>query len=181
MIASRHTLLHRITSLTLLLATLVLGGQRVKAQTLTLRTNALMWGLEAANVSVDLTVSDCSTIGLTGVYSIQDAWVRDLNVKGVELEYRYWFSHQPYYRLFMGPIAGIFHYSYDNYPSAQMAIPVGLNAGYALPLTDHWNVEACYGLGCLFYNRAGATADLPRERNHKFTTINLGLNLCYVF
>ena len=153
---------------------------RVQAQTLALRTNALFWGVEAANLSADFTVNECSTIGITGIYSLQNSWLREANVRGAELEYRYWFSHQPFHRLFMGPMVGIFHYSYDDYPARQLAVPVGLNAGYAWTLTDHWNLEACYGLGCLFYNRTDRSTDTT-TRYHKFTSINLGLSLSYVF
>ena len=46
----------------------LLDDNRLEAQTVAVRTNALLWGAEAANVSVDLTVSEHSTVGITGVF-----------------------------------------------------------------------------------------------------------------
>lgn len=150
----------------------------LRAQTVAVRTNAMFWAVEAANVSVDLTINECTTLGVTGVYSVADAWIKDAHVQGIELEYRYWFSHQPFHRLFMGPMAGIFHYRIDNDVKDQTAVPMGINAGYALTLTDHWNVEASYGLGCLFYKRIDGKSVAS---HHKFTSLNLGLSIAYVF
>ena len=121
----------------------LLDDNSLSAQTVAVRTNALLWGAEAANVSVDLTVSEHSTVGITGVYSVHDSWIRDTNLKGGQIEYRYWFSHQPFHRLFVGPIAGIFHYTVKDDQDIQTCMPAGINVGY--------------------------------------TTINLGLNLSYVF
>ena len=161
----------------------LLGGNSLSAQTVAVRTNALLWGAEAANCSVDLTLSEHSTVGITGVYSVHDSWIRDTNLKGWQIEYRYWFSHQPFHRLFVGPIAGIFHYSVDDDRDTQTCVPAGINVGYAWTLTNHWNVEACYGVGYLYYNRASRDAYdvISKSGHHKFTSINLGLNLSYVF
>lgn len=161
----------------------ILTGDGLNAQTVAVRTNALLWGAEAANVSVDLTVSEHSTVGITGIFSVHDSWIRDTNVKGGQIEYRYWFSHQPFHRLFVGPIAGIFHYSIDDDLDIQTCVPAGINAGYAWTLSTHWNIEACYGVGYLYYNRAsrGVNDKISKSNHHKFTTINFGLNLSYVF
>ena len=160
-----------------------LNGQTVSAQTIALRTNAMLWGAEAANVSVDLTVNEYSTIGITGIYSLADSWVRDTNLKGGQVEYRYWFSHQPFHRLFVGPVVGIFHYKIEDDKDTQTCLPAGLNAGYAWTLSTHWNAEAYYGIGCLFYNRASRNEKdvVVKTNHHKFTTINLGLSISYVF
>ncbi len=160
-----------------------LKGNHLGAQTVAVRSNALLWGAEAANVSVDLTVSERSTIGITAVVSVLDSWVYDTNLKGGQIEYRYWFSHQPFHRLFVGPIAGIFHYTIEDDQDTQTCVPAGINAGYAWSLSNHWNIEACYGVGLLYYNRASRDANdvLRKSNHHKFTTINLGLNLSYVF
>ena len=161
----------------------MLCGNKLNAQTVSVRTNALLWGAEAANASVDLTVSEHSTIGITGVFSIADSWVRDTNLKGGQIEYRYWFSHQPFHRLFVGPIAGIFHYSVEDDRDTQTCVPAGINVGYTWALSTHWNVEGCYGVGYLYYNRASRNIYdvISKTHHHKFTTINIGLNLSYVF
>lgn len=161
----------------------LLEDNRLAAQTVAVRTNALLWGAEAANVSVDLTVSEHSTVGITGIFSVHDSWIRDTNLKGGQIEYRYWFSHQPFHRLFVGPIAGIFHYTVDDDQDVQTCVPAGINVGYAWTLSTHWNVEACYGVGYLYYYRASRDAFdvISKSNHHKFTTINLGLNLSYVF
>lgn len=173
-----------ILRLVILCSLFSMFASRSDAQTLALRTNALLWGAEAANLSADLTLADHSTIGITGVWSVADSWIHDTNLRGWQFEYRYWFSHQPFHSLFVGPIAGIFHYRIDDDPDSQMACPVGINCGYAFTLSKHWNIEACYGVGCLFYNRAQYDEDqqfVAKSQQHKFTTINLGLNLSYVF
>lgn len=186
MMSHNNTIVFRLSVL-LAFACMVLSPMqhcnKLKAQTVAVRTNALLWGAEAANVSVDLTVSERSTIGITGVFSIADSWVRDTNLKGGQIEYRYWFSHQPFHRLFVGPIAGIFHYSVEDDRDAQTCVPAGINVGYTWTLSTHWNVEGCYGVGYLYYNRASRNVYdvISKTNHHKFTTINIGLNLSYVF
>ena len=159
------------------------NGHQLYAQTVAVRSNALLWGAEAANLSVDLTVNECSTVGITGIFSFHDSWIRHANLKGAQIEYRYWFAHQPFHRLFVGPIVGIFHYSVEDDHEMQTCVPAGINVGYAWALSSHWNVEACYGVGYLYYNRASRDAfdAVSKSDHHKFTTINLGLNLSYVF
>lgn len=184
------------------------GTASLQAQTVALRTNALLWGAEAANVGLDFTINDFSTLGVSGVYSFRDSWIHETNVRGLQLEYRYWFTHQPFYGLFVGPVAGIFHYRIHDDATWQYTVPAGLQFGYAWSLSKHWNLEALYGVGYLFYNRetpythsTGLEPDFPSEGNsaisesvsvytqqtpqytkhHKFTTINLGLSLSYVF
>lgn len=178
------------------------------AQTVALRTNALLWGAEAANLSVDFTINDYSTLGVTGVYSFQDSWIHEANIRGAQIEYRYWFSHQPFYSMFVGPVAGIVHYRIDDDTNWQYAVPAGIQVGYAWSLSRHWNLEAVYGVGYLYYNRAtsatkgvGLVPDFVSQESadatstsfvvssnepqytshHKYTTINLGLSISYVF
>ena len=187
MIRINKTTLASCLSMTLAVACLalqpLLDDNSLAAQTVVVRTNALLWGAEAANVSVDLTVCEHSTVGITGVYSVHDSWIRDTNLRGGQIEYRYWFSHQPFHRLFVGPIAGLFHYTIDDDQDSQTCVPAGINVGYAWTLSTHWNVEACYGVGYLYYNRASRDAFdvISKSNHHKFTSINLGLNLSYVF
>ena len=160
----------------------VLSANRASAQTVALRTNALLWGCEAANISIDLTANECSTIGVTGVFSMSDSWLHDTHVNGLQLEYRYWFSHQPFHSMFVGPVAGLLHYTVDDDAHTQLAVPAGLQAGYAWTLSRHWNIEALYGVGYMYYERAYEAADKVRvHHRHKFTTINLGLNVSYIF
>lgn len=175
-----HTLL--ILTLAVLSMTKV-GLSRLSAQTIAIRTNAFLWGAEGANLSVDFTASESSTIGVTALFSVADSWIHKANLKGCQLEYRYWFSHQPFHSMFVGPIAGIFHYRIDDDTQSQLCMPAGLNCGYAWTLSNHWNLEACYGVGYLYYRRA-ALDEMGAQTysdHHKFTTINLGLNISYVF
>lgn len=206
-----------------LLLLLVLSFPRLHAQTVALRTNTLLWATEAANLGIDLTINDYSTLGLSGVWSLHDSWIHHTNVKGLQLEYRYWFTHQPLHSLFVGPVAGLMHYRIDDDPHTQYTVPAGIQMGYAWSLSRHWNIEALYGVGYLFYTRASSSTYIgplyPRDpapvpevspsgsvvtvpeaspsvsvatvpeaspsgssgTSHKFTTINLGLSISYVF
>jgi hypothetical protein len=186
MISPKNIIITRLSALLVLACLFVLPahkGNQLSAQTVALRTNALLWGAEAANVSVDLTVSESSTIGITAAISVHDSWIHNTNAKGGQVEYRYWFSHQPFHRLFVGPIGGIFHYTIDDDTDTQTCVPAGINAGYAWTLSNHWNVEACYGVGYLYYNRASRDANdvITKSNHHLFTTVNFGLNISYVF
>lgn len=188
------SLRHVRTALIALLFSVVSGS--LGAQTLALRTNALLWGAEAANLSFDFTASESSTIGVTALFTVADSWIHHTRANGCQLEYRYWFTHQPFHSLFVGPVAGVFHYRVDEDLDTQYAFPVGLQCGYAWTLSRHFNVEANYGVGYLYYNRAHrepvsspvlldgvgpADYDLIESHHHKFTTINLGLSIVYVF
>lgn len=201
------SLRHSIAALCLLTP---LCYSAVQAQTVALRTNALLWGAEAANVGIDFTINDYSTLGVSGVYSFRDSWIHKTNLRGAQLEYRYWFTHQPFYSMFVGPVAGLFHYRIDDDRSWQYTIPAGIQVGYAWALSQHWNLEAVYGVGYVYYTRETAATHpsgllpdfapepsqdvingqapvaLPSDEpqytsHHKYTTINLGLSISYVF
>lgn len=175
---------------------LVAGFQNLQAQNVAVRTNALLWGTETANVSLDFTINRFSSLGITGAWSFSDSWIHSAHVQAGQIEYRYWFTHQPFYSMFVGPVVGIAHYRIDDDASNQIAIPAGIEFGYSWSLSRHWNLEAVYGVGYLYYNRTTPytvsdglfspsgdvlSTDPQVTHHHMFTTINLGLNISYVF
>jgi len=151
-------------------------GRCTLGQTVTVRSNLLMWAGQAANVGVDLAVNDYQSIGVTGFVTIGDSWIRNVNGSGLQLDYRFWFKRKLFQDFFFGPQLGIYHYRKDEEDSSvqrHAALTAGFVSGYGWMINRHWNVDVVLGAGYLLY------AD-PNQ-HHRFYPTNLGANLSYVF
>ena len=166
------------------------GAQLAKAQGIALRTNLVEWGLQAPNIGVDLVLSETSTLSIGVAATAGEMYIRDAFVQSGQIEYRYWFSAQPYENFFLGLQFTPTHYrvkldkreEYKNNMHVHngVAFPVGFNFGYSWPLNSKLNLEACYGAGWMFYNEECNYH--PHETRHRmtFTTTSVGLNITYI-
>ena len=162
----------------ILIGTLLLAGlgRCAQAQTVVVHSNALLWAAKCANVGVDLTVNDYQSIGVTGLVTMGDSWIKKMNGSGLQLDYRFWFKHKLFQDFFFGPQLGLYHYRKDGEDSSvqrHTALTAGFVSGYGWMINRHWNVDVTVGAGYLLY------AD-PNQ-HHKFVPTNLGANLSYVF
>ena len=167
------------------------GAQLAKAQGIALRTNLVEWGLQAPNIGVDLVLSETSTLSIGVAATAGEMYIRDAFVQCGQVEYRYWFSAQPYENFFLGLQFTPTHYRLkldkrDEFGKNRkhvhngVAFPVGFNFGYSWPLNSKLNLEACYGAGWMFYNNNCSYH--PKNTSHRmtFTTTNVGLNITYI-
>ena len=151
-------------------------GQCVQAQTVVVHSNLVMWAAKCANVGMDLAVNDYQSIGVTGLVTMGDSWVKKVNGSGIQLDYRFWFKRKLFQDFFFGPQLGLYHYRKDGEDSSvqrHTALTAGFVSGYGWMINRHWHVDVVMGAGYLFY------AD-PNQ-HHKFVPTNFGANLSYVF
>lgn len=144
-------------------------------QTVALHSNVLMWAGQGANAGVDLAVNDYMTIGATGMVTMGDSWIKDVNGSGIQLDTRFWFKRKLFQDFFFGPQLGLYHYRMEEDSSVKRhtALTAGFVSGYGWMISRHWNVDLYMGAGYLLYAE-------PHQR-HKFIPTNLGANISYVF
>lgn len=171
----------------------------VKAQSIAIRTNFAEWALMAPNIGVDLVLNEYSTLNISVAATVDENYIKDAMIQKGQVEYRYWFSHQPYENFFLGLQANPLHYSvrvdhgvmknvggtmkYEKVKGLLhngVAIPVGFNFGYSWPLNSKFNLEACYGAGWYFYNNNCSSNKGVTRHKIDFSTTNVGVNLTYI-
>ncbi len=150
-------------------------GHCALGQTVVVHSNVLLWAGQGANVGVDLAVNDYQSIGVTGMVTMGDSWIKKYNGSGIQLDYRFWFKRKLFQDFFLGPQLGLYHYRKDEDSSVKRhtALTAGFVGGYGWMISRHWNVDVTWGAGLLLY------AD--PDKQHKFVPTNMGANISYVF
>lgn len=128
-------------------------GNEAAAQMMAVKTNTLLWGNLTPNLSLELVTTKKTSLEVTGFYSL-DNTPTDTQLKGAQMEMRYWASGRPMNNLFVGvsftalgfntTLGRGFRHSGD-------AIAPGIVFGYDLVLGKHWNVEFATGVGYFWY------------------------------
>lgn len=182
----------------------------VKAQSIALRTNMAEWALMTPNIGVDLVLNEFSTVDVNVFVTAGYSYFKHTQIVGGQVEYRYWFSHQPYEHFFLGLQATPLHYKMNVKHGIDLtresdnaiehiqtktlhdgiALPVGLNFGYSWPLSKKLSLEVCYGAGWIYYNNscmvenenrlAGYIYEEHNSHNMTFSTTNFGVNVTYI-
>ena len=123
------------------------------AQMMAIKTNTLLWGNLTPNLSMELVTSKKTSFEITGFYSLNNTPL-NTQLKGAQMEMRYWASGRPMNSLFMGVSFSAFRYDTTLGRANRHvgdAIAPGIVLGYALPLGKHWNVEFATGVGYVWY------------------------------
>ena len=184
---------------------LVVLSFTMKAQNNTaVKTNILYDATATINAGVERTISDHSSIDLSGnlnIFTFQDnmKWKHWL----VQPEYRYWFCNT-----LMGSFLGA-HLLGGQYNIGGIDLPftflgtdysklkdsryegwmagAGVAYGYAWPLSEHWNLEAEIGFGYVYtrYNSFQCEScgeKLEENQDHHYVgPTKAALNLIYIF
>ncbi len=184
---------------------LVVLSFTMKAQNNTaVKTNLLYDATATINAGVERTISDHSSIDLSGnlnIFTFQDnmKWKHWL----VQPEYRYWFCNT-----LMGSFLGA-HLLGGQYNIGGIDLPftflgtdysklkdsryegwmagAGVAYGYAWPLSEHWNLEAEIGFGYVYtrYNSFQCEScgeKLEKNQDHHYVgPTKAALNLIYIF
>ncbi len=143
----------KIRSLVLVLFSVAaLSG--AKAQLLALKTDVLWDVALIPNLGVELTTGNRTSVGLS-VLGTRKPYGMNVELYGVQPEFRYWFSGHPMFREFIG--LGLVGAAYDIKWKGECyegdAYGGGLTFGYAFYLSPHWNME-CYGsFGAVWYDQ----------------------------
>lgn len=177
----------RRPALALALAAVLAAGS-AQAQRLALKTNTIDWLTLSPNLCVEARLSSRMSLQLGLAGNPFNLTVADFRLKNfrVEPELRYWFN-RPMARHFMALSATAASFSMlhaDRHFSGD-AVAAGLSYGYALVLSDHWNMEAEAGIGVAHVSAFDYRGNVaPESKNYsRFVPvpIRLGLSFSYIF
>lgn len=160
-----------------------------KAQRMALKTNSLEYFILSPNLTFEARLSRVLSlqVGLAANPITKPIGGIRLSNFRVEPELRYWFN-RPMARHFMAVsfTAGAYSLQFKERYLMGDAIAAGISYGYALVLSDHWNMEAEIGVGIgsfRGYNYKGE-GNKPADFNFRHTMpvpIRFGLTFGYVF
>ncbi len=129
-----------------------LGGNRMYAQLLALKTDALMDCAMTPNLNIELVTGGKTSINAT-VFGNYKPWKKEVKMVGVMPEFRYWFNGRPLTREFIGlsALGACYDITWGGERYKGDAAGVGLTFGYAFYLSRHWTLECHGGLGAVYY------------------------------
>lgn len=173
-----------LNRIVLILSLLIMTSLPMVAQTIAVRTNLAAWSLPVANVGIELVVTESNTVAFNGLVAMAPLKIVGDNTAslwGLLVEHRYWFAHQPFKTMFIGPVIGINYYKRQGIGQNDLAVPMGVGIGYDWALNRHWNLEAGLAAGWIYYTES--SAELPNSVFHKTipSLINTSLSAIYVF
>lgn len=183
----------------LVLAGLFLLGSPAYAQVVAVKTNLLYWGTTTPNLGVEVGLGKRTTLDFVGTYN---PWQFNHNTKIKH------FTLQPEFRLwkcerFNGGFWG-FHATYGQYNAGGVHLPLdifrglrtnryqgwlvgaGVSYGHQWYLGPHWNLEATFGFGYMYFKfdryecpRCGEF--LGKGERHYFGPTKVGVSFVYLF
>lgn len=167
----------------------VIACPGANAQRIALKTNSLEYFILSPNLTFEARLSRVLSlqVGLAANPINKPIGGFKMTNFRVEPELRYWFN-RPMARHFMAVSVTAGAYSLqikDRYLLGD-AVAAGISYGYALVLSDHWNMEAEIGIGLgsfRGYNFKGKD-NKPEDFNFRHTMpvpIRFGLSFGYVF
>jgi len=182
----------KLIALATLLFTLCTGS--LLAQGIAVRSNLAADAFGIVNGGVDFTLTDQTTVCISvlgGMTYLPDVMLRRTTVIGGQIEYRHWFSHQPYEDFFCGitTMPVIYRMTRKDTEFNGFAVPTGFNFGYSLPINRNLNVEASIGAGIILYTEYGGDGDgrgnllgksLEKNYNLDFSTTNISVGVTYI-
>lgn len=172
----------------LLLICLFAGAHQANAQRVALKTNAIDWLIMSPNLSVEARISSKLTMQMAFAANPFNISIADISTKNyrVEPELRYWFN-RPMARHFvaLSATAAAFNLRHADHHFNGDAIGAGVSYGYALVLSNHWNMEFEAGVGVAHIKAFDYHGDeRPAQKNYshfKIVPIRLGLSFSYIF
>ena len=174
-------------SILLVIAAMMCAPQ-MQAQRLALKTNTIDWLTMSPNLTLEARLSSRLSLqlGIVGNPThISIANIQTTNFR-VEPELRYWFN-RPMARHFvaLSATAATFNLRFKGRHFIGDGIAAGFSYGYALVLSDHWNMEAEVGVGVASLSAKDYRGNnQPASKNYshlKPVPIRLGLSFAYIF
>lgn len=158
------------------------------AQRLALKTNAIDWLILSPNLTAEARLSSRLTLQLGLAANPTHISIADIQLTNlrIEPELRYWFN-RPMARHFiaLSATAATFNLRRKDHHFTGDAVGAGISYGYALVLSDHWNMEAEIGVGLAHISAKDYFGDTaPESRNYthlKPVPIRVGLSFAYIF
>ncbi len=175
--------------LALLMLTAMFCSPEASAQRVAIKTNTLDYFVMSPNLSLEARLSRKLTLQLGVAVNPFDKKVFDCKLTNyrVEPELRYWFN-RPMARHFIAvsALAGSCSLDLRGRNFVGDAVALGLSYGYALVLSDHWNMEAEIGLGVASFNGYHYNDPDPRPSERNFNRVlpvpvRFALSFAYIF
>lgn len=145
---------NRMKRIFLIVLITVSGVLGATAQNLAINTEVTSDACMAPNLGVELITGDRSSVSLNALYG-KGMIGKQIDIKAIQPEYRYYFSGRPVYKWFVGvgAIGLLFDVKvkgkvYDGYGGG-----LGMTFGYVWNLTQRLSLDFHTGLGAIFYNR----------------------------
>lgn len=165
----------------LLVALLSVTG--IKAQMIAAHTDLAWDALQAWNIGGELTLNNRSTLILDGFYS-KDPYMTEKGTKitAVQPEIRYYFGGRPMYHHFIGlnAICARYKVNWKNTNHKGVAAGVGLNIGYAVPLSKYWVIDAHTGIGILATHDRKVDLQDDSKWGYSLVPTKIGITLSYI-
>lgn len=163
------------------------GGNKIKAQKFSLKTNTLTWATLSPNVGAEIILS--SHISVNGHLTLHP-----FNFKGnpfrffiAQPELRYW-PGRPCSRHFFG-VTGFYmdnDFVWKDMQYRGDGLAGGFSYGYNWILSSHWNLEASIGLGVMYTRQFKYETGTQRPESINYTKwipvpMKCGLSFVYIF
>lgn len=168
---------------------MVCWGNEAAAQMMAVKTNTLLWGNLTPNLSLELVTTKKTSLEVTGFYSL-DNTPTDTQLKGAQMEMRYWASGRPMNNLFVGVSFTALGFNTTlgrgNRHTGD-AIAPGIVFGYGLVLGKHWNVEFATGVGYFWYRERKYDQDVNiwmkpyNEHGGRMLPTKMNVSIAYIF
>lgn len=173
----------------ILLAVLFLAPFKAGAQRIAIKTNALEYLALTPNLAIETRLNKTLSLQLSLSANPVKRPICGYALPhfSIEPELRYWFN-RPMARHFIALSFSATAFNFelkDRYLKGD-AVGAGISYGYALVLSEHWNMEAEVGLGLASvsaYDYRGST-NMPETKNLRKVMpvpIRLGLSFSYIF
>lgn len=172
----------------LFIAVAVLCAPNINAQRFALKTNVVDWLTISPNLTAEARLSSRFSLQL-GVAAnpthINIANIQLTNFR-VEPELRYWFN-RPMARHFiaLSATAATYNLRFNDRHFCGDAVGAGVSYGYALVLSNHWNMEFEVGVGLARISakdyRGSAQPPSKNYSHFKPVPMRLGLSFSYIF
>lgn len=148
----------------------------VKAQVLAVSTDVAWLATQTYNAAAELTISSRSTLSLNIMGNYHPWALHDMRMIVLQPEWRYYFSGRAmaYHYVGIHGLVANYDFVWKDERHHGDAIAGGFTLGYALPLSERWNVDFHAGLGLAFYHeeaKSVSTMILPTR---------IGVSLSYI-
>ncbi len=166
----------------------------VRAQMLAANVDGLWLATLSPNLGAELVVGEHSTLGLHGIFASKPLG-KDMKIRVLQPEYRYYFSGRPMYHEFIGigGIGGTYNITWKDKVYDGTAFGLGMTFGYVLPLTQRINIDFHAGFGFIYYSQkeyfVGDQYDIdyifdgeqrPNAKGYYLLPTRIGVSISYV-
>lgn len=124
------------------------------AQMIAANVDGVWLAAMSPNLGAELVVGERSTLGMHALLALKPLG-KDVRIRALQPEYRYYFSGRPMYREFIGigGIGTVYDITWKGKVYDGAALGLGLTFGYVLPITSRLNIDFHAGFGFVTYKQ----------------------------